>query len=172
MGTPSAALRNEVTAARRRAGNRVLVLFAVLLALGSLYLMANEIDSLQVRSLQDQRTAAGLVQAKEALLAYATTYRDTHAGEVPGYLPCPDVDGDGSADALACGGAGEIVVGLVPFKQLGLADFRDRSGTCFWYVVSGSFKAAAAKPTPLNWDTQGQLAIVDARRQHSGSAGG
>lgn len=160
MGAHSAALPTQQRLASNERGI-ALILFAVLLALGSLYLLTNEINSVQVRSLRDQRTAAGLVQAKEALLAYATTYRDTHAGEVPGYLPCPDVDGDGSADALACGGAGEVVVGLVPFKQLGLADFRDRTGTCFWYVVSGTFKAAAAKPTPLNWDTQGQLAVFD-----------
>lgn len=160
MGTPSADL---VTKSRLPADERgmVLVLFAVLLALGALYLIVGQLDSVQLRSRQDQRTAAALVQAKEALLAYATTYRDTHADEVPGYLPCPDVDGDGSADALVCGGMDQVVVGLLPYKQLGLADFRDRSGTCFWYVVSGTFKAAAAKPTPLNWDTQGQLAILD-----------
>jgi hypothetical protein len=160
MGPPKAdlAMTSRLPAYER---GMALVLFAVLLGIGALYLIVGELDSLRVRSLQDQRTAAALVQAKEALLAYATTYRDTHADEVPGYLPCPDVDGDGSADALVCGGTDEVVVGLLPFKQLGLADFRDPTGTCFWYVVSGTFKAAAAKPTPLNWDTQGQLAVID-----------
>lgn len=130
--------------------------------LGALYLIVAGLGSAQLLSLQDQRTAAAFVQAKDALLAYATTYRDTHGDEAPGYLPCPDFNGDGSADATVCGGTDDrVVVGLLPFKQLGLPDFRDGSGTCLWYVVSGTFKAAADKPTPLNWDTQGRIAVLD-----------
>lgn len=140
-----------------------LLLFAVLLGLGALYLIVGQLGSSQLRSLQDQRTAAALVQAKEALLAYAVTYRDTHAGEAPGYLPCPDLDGDGSADATVCGGSDDkVVAGLLPFIQLGLPDFRDGSGTCFWYVVSGTFKASTNKLAPMNWDTQGRLSVLDA----------
>lgn len=162
MGNPSAALATKSRLPTYERGI-ALLLFTVLLGLGALYLIVSQLDSVHLRSLQDQRTAAALVQAKEALLAYATTYRDTHADEVPGYLPCPDVDGDGSADAPVCGGTDDrVVVGLLPFRQLGLPDFRDGTGTCFWYVVSGTFKAAMSKPTPVDWDTQGRLAVLDA----------
>ncbi len=57
------------------------------------------------------------------MLAYAITYRDTHSDDVFGYLPCPDADGDGSADGLdsSCGGNSRTVVGLLPYQTLGPA---------------------------------------------------
>jgi hypothetical protein len=80
-----------------------------------------------------------LRQAKEALIGFAATYAETHPGQPQGYLPCPDHDGDGSADP-ACSCSGYSVIGRLPWKTLGLPPLRDGSGECLWYAVSGNYK--------------------------------
>ena len=99
------------------------------------------------------------MQAKSALLGYALTYRDTHPGTGFGYLPCPDTDNSGSAQAN-CGNAGETMIGRLPYKTLGISDLRSADGECLWYIVSGSHKNNP-KSAPLNWDTHGQIRVQD-----------
>jgi hypothetical protein len=141
-----------------------------LLSMGVLYFVTLQLEAVSVY--QKEALQGGgrdsLTQAREALLGYAATYRDNpdHSTEVFGYLPCPDTDGDGDAEA-SCGTAGEASVGLLPYKKLGLPDLRDSTGGCLWYAVSGNFKNSpkgitAAVPVPMNWDTQGQFRVRDA----------
>lgn len=131
---------------------------------------------------RNEATLKALAQAKEALIAYAITYRDKHPDgtnkttDVFGYLPCPDSTGNGSADATqsatgcgdfvpasGTGGTDQVVVGLLPTTELGLGDLRDHASECLWYAVSPRHKAINAnpKPQPLNWDTRGQIRILD-----------
>jgi hypothetical protein len=144
-----------------------LIIFLVIFVLGAIGLFVGSTLPTVVEAQRQQRTLDMLRHAKEALIGYAATYRDSNANQVFGYLPCPDVDGDGSPDTANCGAAGETVIGLLPFKTLGLEDLRDASGACLWYAVSGRYKASFIpdKPVPMNWDTQGQLAINDAQGQ-------
>ena len=100
-----------------------------------------------------------LQQAKEALVGYALAYADTHANSLPGYLPCPDTNGDGDAE-LACGSVGQSALGFLPWRTLGLAPLRDDSGSCLWYAVSGAYKAAP--PGALSTEANGQLLLFDA----------
>jgi hypothetical protein len=139
----------------------------VLVTMGILYTLVSQVSLVGKRVARAEGTSAAMLQAKEALIGYAATYRDTHPGDVFGYLPCPDINGDGSADALSsdCGGAdGRAVIGLLPYKQLGLPSNQDADGNCLWYAVSGTFKASANPnlPAPMNWDTQGQVEVRDA----------
>jgi type II secretory pathway pseudopilin PulG len=155
---------------RRRQQNGIaLLIMLVLLVMGTLSFFLSRSNAAQLRAERDRKTAAALAQAKEALIGYALSYRDTHAGEVFGYFPCPDTDGDGSAEtALGASGATcgataqDAVVGLLPYRTLGLPDLRDGNGECLWYAVSADYKASMSKATPLNWDTQGQFSIQDA----------
>jgi len=144
---------------RLRQGGYALIMMLVVLIVGSLYSLANRMDQISQRWGQNAATTQALATAKEALLAYALTYRDTHSDEVPGYLICPDVDGDGSADT--CGAQDETVVGLLPYKTLGLSDLRDSDGNCLWYAVSGNYKNNPKSAAPLNWDTRGLIKIFD-----------
>lgn len=138
-----------------------LLIMLIILVMGSLYGVVSQLDAVQVKYLQVQGTSGSLRQAKEALIGYAATYRDTHSGEVFGYLPCPSTyvgsnsDMWGTADSSCAAGA----IGLLPYKTLGLPDLRDADGNCLWYAVSGNFKNSAQVP-PLNWDTQGQFTIA------------
>ncbi len=110
-----------------------------------------------------EHDSAVLNQAKEALLGYAATYRDTHASIPPpsvGFLPCPASDGNGSA-AGACSVQGSAVAGMLPFRTLSLPDLRDSRGECLWYAVAGTAKNSPSL-LQFNWDVQGQFVIRDA----------
>lgn len=158
------ARRRRLPGAARARGAALIILMA-LLALGVLYFVTSQLEAISLYQRESQQGEAtdSLAQAREALIGYATTYRDdaAHSTEVFGYLPCPDIDGDGIAEA-SCGNAGEASVGLLPYRTLGLPDLRDNSGACLWYAVSGSFKNnPKAGATLMNWDTQGQFRVLD-----------
>ena len=120
-----------------------------------------------------EASADALQRAKEALIAYALTYRDRDPDQAFGFFPCPDTDGNGVAEPN-CNVASRGAIGLLPYKTLGLPDLRDAEGNCLWYAVSGAYKenpkglaTPAILPTgwaplPLNWDTQGQFRVLDA----------
>lgn len=137
-------------------GIALLVLLAFFVMGGLAWFLGQTNRLTQTRVDRDTATAASLAQAKKALIAYAVTYGDTHPGQTPGYLPCPDMDNDGSSDT--CGNKGEIAIGRLPYRTLGLPDLRDANGECLWYVVSGSFKNNP-DPDNLNWDSIGQLDV-------------
>ena len=145
-----------------------LIVLMALLAMGVLYFLTAQLEavSLYQKEAQQGGGSGSLIQAREALLGYATTYRDNNADEIFGYLPCPDTTGDGIADTVLnsgeCGSSGHASIGLLPYRTLGLPDLRDAEGNCLWYAVSGNFKAALTKPVPMNWDTQGQFSVLDA----------
>lgn len=132
----------------------------VLLAVGGLgWLLARQ-DSTASRNLaREMRTAQALGLAREALLGFAATYRNKeHPNSDFGYLPCPDLDGDGSSET--CGAKDQASVGRLPYLTLNLPDLRDGAGECLWYAVSGSFKNNP-KPVALNWDSGGRFRLLD-----------
>jgi len=92
-----------------------------------LYRLNNRTDFMLENQAQ---TARALAKAKEALIGYAATYAETHPGQPQGYLPCPDNNGDGSAEA-ACSTEGNSVIGRFPWRTLGLPPLRDGSGECY-----------------------------------------
>lgn len=109
------------------------------------------------------RSIAALSKAREALLGYTTTYRDTHPGEGFGYFPCPDLGtGTEGQAASACGGTDITVIGRLPWKTLDLAPLRDASGECLWYAVSGNYKNNPKTSDLLNRDTNGLIEVMAA----------
>ena len=84
-----------------------------------------------------------LAQAREALVAYAADH-PISANVGPGYLPCPDLDDDGWAEATCgsqSGDSGQAQrLGRLPWKTLGLPDLRDGDGERLWYAVSSKYK--------------------------------
>jgi hypothetical protein len=122
-----------------------------------------------------QKTTAALAQAKDALIAYAVTYKDTHDNPgggsytVPGYLPCPDPGGGAEGVAAGnCGASLVSVMGRLPWRTLGLDALKDGSGECLWYAVSGTYKnnpngvsGSTTTSNMMNWDTNGQFDVMD-----------
>lgn len=154
-----------------RAGQRgaALMVMLIILVLGLASMLVSAINSASLRNERQARTAAALAQAKDALIGYALTYGDTHAGEVHGYLPCPDTDGDngfqlegssetgsGSPCSNSSANKNVSVLGRLPWKTLDIPALRDGDGECLWYAVSGTYKNSP-KTDLMNWDTNGQL---------------
>ena len=119
--------------------------------------------SVQGNNVVDERTALALSQAREALIGYATTYRDTHPGEVFGYLPCPDTGGGNEGEAAsACGARDVTVIGRLPWKTLDLPPLRDATGECLWYALSGNYKNNPKTGDLFNRDTNGLIEVMAA----------
>ena len=92
---------------------------------------------------RERASLAALAEAREALIAYAADH-PINSVVGPGYLPCPDLDDDGWAEAT-CGSqngdSGQADrLGRLPWKTLGLADLRDGYGERLWYAVSSKYK--------------------------------
>jgi hypothetical protein len=144
---------------RHNSTGSALLLILLILGVAVAFLVTSLKSNPQIE--RDKITVDALAKAKDALIGYAATYRDnpSHAGEVFGYLPCPATDGNGVA-AANCGTTDVTQIGLLPWKTLGLPPLRDSAGECLWYAVSGRFKNSP-KTSFLNWDTAGQLIIIE-----------
>lgn len=145
-----------------------LLIMLVILVVGIAAILINSLTSSTVKTARQEKTAAALAQAKEALIGYAITYGDdpTHSlPQVDGYLPCPDPNGtvglNGEGSSETCGSQNVSVIGRLPWKTLGLSALRDGDGECLWYAVSGTYKNNP--PTALmNWDNNGQFQVFAA----------
>lgn len=140
-----------------------LMLMLAIMVIGFATLLVNSFSLAGSNNQRQARTTVALAQAKEALIAYAITYGDSHPGKVHGYLPCPNQSGgmlgatEGNA-AGSCAGKNISQIGRLPWKELNLPPLRDGNGECLWYAVSGTYKNNT--PTDLmNWDTNGQLQV-------------
>jgi hypothetical protein len=145
----------------------VALLMMVLVAVGIFGAMAAWVASEPPPSKQAINRVV-LAQAKEALLAYVV---ETALSGQNTRLPCPDIDGDGTADAAPiplgaakpCGLAGNTQLGLLPWNALSMPPLRDAYGECLWYAVDGQFKKATGSDATLgvNADTDGRITIKD-----------
>lgn len=139
------------------------LLFILVLLLGIVTLFTRNLDLSPKTQIRAEQTQLLLAQAKEALIGYAVTYGDTHANQMNGYLPCPDlsgtgVGGEGAAEGV-CGTTNVSSIGMLPWKTIGLPPLHDGGGECLWYAVSGTYKY---NPTTdfMNWDDNGQFKVM------------
>ena len=140
-------------------GSAVLIILTII-GIGAAFLLVSALNKANQQIQRDKMTTAALVQAKEALIGFAAIYRDTHANEVFGFLPCPDTNNDGQADP-PCGAADVSVISRLPWRTLGLPALRDNAGECLWYAISGRGKDNL-KTAVFNWDATGQFIVQDA----------
>lgn len=142
-----------------------LLVLLVALSLLAAYFTLNALSRSE-RNQRMQLNAATLNQAKQALIGFAATYRDTHATQAFGQLPCPDMTGAPQPGGQAspspnCPSTATSAAGRLPWQTLKLPALRDNTGECLWYAVSGRFKHTSPS-APLNWDTLGQFIVQDA----------
>jgi len=128
---------------RTRHAGAALVLVALFLVAVLVSLAAIGRGALAGAAQRDRITERALAQAREALIAYAAE-RPIDGAVGPGYLPCPDTDDDGWAEATCGSLSGHLGqadrLGRLPWKTLGLPDLRDGSGERLWYAVSTRHK--------------------------------
>ncbi len=137
-----------------------LVIFMLVIVFAGMAALFSVLDGATIKIERDKKTAAALAEAKSTLIGYAIK---SSAVVSAGYLPNPDlgpgVNTEGSS-ASSMGGADISLIGKLPWRTLGVSSLQDGSGECLWYVVSGRFKNNP-KTSALNWDTQGQIDIID-----------
>ena len=113
---------------KSRGAALLLFLLVVVIAFSTFLLSSYSTVSLDTR--RQQKTLDALAQAKEALIGRAAS--DINR---PGSLPCPDVDGNGSAEIFN-GNECQAYIGRLPWKTLGLPELRDGDGERLWYALS------------------------------------
>lgn len=165
------ATRNRPARLTSQRGAALLIVALVLIGalLGTFF---SRLNSVTLGTQRDQISSSAMAQAKEALIGFAATYRDTHPDsgnnndKLFGYLPCPDNHPPGDplegTSSTPCSGQNISVVGRLPWKTLGLPPLRDGSGECLWYAVSGHAKDNPTTDVFFNWDTLGQFIVKDA----------
>jgi len=136
----------------RTQGGTTLILVLAGLVLGSVAYYLHSLSRSALVAQREQLTRQALAEAKEALIAWAAEY----ATQGPGHLPCPDTNGDGLREPVACG-TFNTVIGELPWRSLGVPDLRDASGTRLWYAVSPNF--VDREDRAVNADTQGILSL-------------
>lgn len=153
----------------------VLIALVALLVVAGLYFFISNLSPELIEARRQEKTAAALVQAREALIGYAVRFREDQlktgtAGVVYGYLPLPDLGNtrnqnvgcteEGCDAANFAGNALNVtVIGRFPWRTLGTGPLRDSNGECLWYAVSGSHQRIHRNPL-MNWDTLSQLDVV------------
>lgn len=137
----------------RRQQGAVLLLLLFVLTLGGAYLVLG-IDPGHSRLALQEKTSRALAQAHDLLLGFAATYADASSGgRGPGFLPCPDMDGDGWSDPPCNTVAGRVSIGRLPWRNLADEPLTDGWGELLWYAVSSNHREAP-KVLVLNSDTQ------------------
>ena len=141
----------------------MIMLTMVILGIAALLITSLNHSTLQIK--RNQKATDALAFAKAALISDAVSQTSLISA---GYLRLPDlgfkiglVPSEGSAAPDFNGNSKDLsVMGKLPWRTLGIEPLRDGQGECLWYVVSGHFKNTPATDT-FNWDTLGQLNLVD-----------
>src|SRR5688572_16802996 len=137
--------------ARQR--GQAMLLTVLLLAVGVAGLVYTLATPARFSLAADATTSAALAQAKVALIGRAALDQT-----IPGSLPCPDTDNDGSAELFA-GNDCPSYVGRLPWRTLGLPDLRDGNGERLWYALSPNFRDHSTGGA-LNSSTAGTLSVA------------
>lgn len=135
----------------RQQGAALLLLMLILMTAGTFVLLP---ESFGVSvTVQEQKSAEALGKARAALLGYAATWPDRGTGRGPGFLPCPDTDGDGRSNPPCNSVQDQVTLGRLPWRDLGTEELLDGWGEPLWYAVSSNYREAPAV-AELNSDTR------------------
>src|SRR5665647_87672 len=131
-----------------------LMIMLVILVIGVAAALISSLSTTALKNARQKTTSDALAQAKDALLGRAVS-----DSNMPGSLPCPDTNNDGSAELLS-GNDCPSYIGRLPWKTLGLPDLRDGSGEHLWYALSPAFRDDNSAQ-PLNSNTKGTLLVYN-----------
>ncbi len=136
----------------------MLIMLLFVIGIASTLLVLHSLNSDSMRIERDKKTASVLAEAKAALIGYSVS-----SSTMSGRLPNPDMHTGITLEGDQSGSVGAVdssLIGKLPWRSLGLLPLKDGDGECVWYIVSGKFKANPPTSS-LNWDTQGQIDLID-----------
>lgn len=131
------------------------MIMIVILVAGVTTVLVGALSASALQNARQERTSAALVQARDALLGRAVS-----DDNMPGSLPCPDTDDDGSSELLS-GNDCPSYIGRLPWRTLKLPDLRDGNAERLWYALSPAFRDDDSAE-PLNSNTKGTLLVYSA----------
>ncbi len=139
-----------------------LIFFALILVIAGTTAIVAYLDSSSIKNERDKKTADVLADAKAALIGYVSKSPDISSLN---RLPNPDLRVNSTfAEGIQAGSAGPenaSLLGKFPWRSLGMPSIKDGYGECVWYAVSGNFKSNPPSSELLNWDTKGQIDVID-----------
>lgn len=156
----------------RRQRGVVLLAFFLVLFLAGVGAIITVLDNNTASIRRNTDTMVALRKAKESLLAYAVLYAENYStpGVGPGYLPCPDTNGNGLENA-PCGpdSLGRLPTSIVlpSGSTVPLSSYNNGIDEQFWYSVADNFRhnptsilnSAATSTVTLNGQT-GIAAVI------------
>ncbi len=149
----------------------ILLAFFIVLFLAAAGAIITVLDNNTVNQRRNVNTANAMREAKEALIAYAVLYSENYsvAGAGPGYLPCPDSNGNGLENA-PCGvnslGRLPTRITLPSGSNFPISTYNSDVEEQFWYSVSDAFRRNpigalnSAALSTVTLDTQSRIAAV------------
>jgi len=146
-----------------RQGGAALLIILVIMVIGIATVLINSLSSSAIKTARQEKTAAALAQAREALISYSISSENTGSATArPGNFPCPDTDAPGASgygsEQSSCSSGGGTTIGRLPWKTLGIPELVDANGEPLWYAVSDNFRKSASI---INSDTRGTLQVYD-----------
>ncbi len=129
-----------------------LIVLTFILGMAATAFLLHALNANTMKMARDKKTAAALVEAKAALIGRAVSDDNR-----PGSLPCPDGNGDGSADLFA-GVNCPAYVGRFPWKTLAMTKLADGSGEPLWYALASNYRDHATAQ-PINGTAIGDLRV-------------
>lgn len=139
-----------------------LIFFALILVIAGTAAIFSYLDSGAIKNERDKKTANVLADAKTALIGYVSKSPDI---SLLNHLPNPDLRVNSTfSEGIQAGLVGPVnasLVGKFPWRSLGMPSIKDGYEECIWYAVSGNFKSNPASSAVFNWDTKGQIDVID-----------
>ena len=135
-----------------------LLAFMLVFVVGASYILVSDLNANVKKYVRQGSSARVLSEAKSALIGYAVNYPESHPGQGPGYLPCPDINNSGSAGG-SCSLSGGTTIGRLPFKTLEISNLRDHVGERLWYAVSDNYKNNPKTLPALNSESPGNFTL-------------
>ncbi|MFT4815750.1 MAG: hypothetical protein ACI80L_001877 [Pseudohongiellaceae bacterium] len=134
----------SATEIKRQQGVILLAFFAILFIAGAGVLISL-LDGNSVTQRRSNNTSIAMREAKESLIAYATLYAKYYGGAIsgPGYLPCPDSNGDGIENApCVANSLGRLPqsITLPNGNFFPLSNYNASIDEQFWYGVADNFR--------------------------------
>jgi hypothetical protein len=141
-----------------REAGAALLAFMLVVVVGASFILVSNLNANVRQYVRKEASTRALSEAKAALIGYALNYPETHPGEGPGYLPCPDISNNGSAGG-SCSLAGGTTIGRLPWKTLEISNLRDYAAEALWYAVSDNYKNNPKVLPRLNSEAPGTFNV-------------
>ncbi|MDO9282925.1 MAG: hypothetical protein Q7T88_11145 [Methylotenera sp.] len=139
-----------------------LIMLLIVAGLASVGLILSSLDSVDIKNKRDKKTSEALSEAKDALIGYVSRSSDL---STVSHLPNPDLRVNATfSEGVQAGSIGSeniSLAGRFPWRSLGVTPIKDGYDECLWYVASGRLKSNPTSTDSFNWDTKGQIDVID-----------